>query len=167
MKQFRTYTLGRKVTLLSDHHALQYLTTKAHLGNRRLQNWALTVQDCLGEVLYVPGKDMVVPDALSRLDPTTEPEQYLAERASVKALSARDSVIQAQAADAVIAAVKAKLENDTRAGNRKGAELIGRTIAERLKEKGITRVVFDRNGFLYHGRVRAVAEAARSAGLEF
>jgi hypothetical protein len=109
MKQFRTYTLGRKVTLLSDHHALQYLTTKAHLGNRRLQNWALTVQDCLGEVLYVPGKDMVVPDALSRLDPTTEPEQYLAERASVKALSARDSVIQAQAADAVIAAVKAKL----------------------------------------------------------
>ena len=40
-------------------------------------------------------------------------------------------------------------------------------IAERLKEKGITKVVFDRNGFLYHGRVRAVAEAARSAGLEF
>jgi len=50
---------------------------------------------------------------------------------------------------------------------RKGAELIGTTIAERLKEKGITKVVFDRNGFLYHGRVRAVAEAARSAGLEF
>ena len=52
-------------------------------------------------------------------------------------------------------------------GNRKGAELVGKTIAERLKEKGITRVVFDRNGFLYHGRVRAVAEAARQAGLEF
>ena len=44
---------------------------------------------------------------------------------------------------------------------------VGQTIAERLKEKGITKVVFDRNGFLYHGRVRAVAEAARSAGLEF
>jgi len=41
------------------------------------------------------------------------------------------------------------------------------TIAERLKEKGITRVVFDRNGFLYHGRIKAVADAARSAGLEF
>jgi ribosomal protein L18 len=52
-------------------------------------------------------------------------------------------------------------------GNLKGAELVGTAIAERLKEKGITKVVFDRNGFLYHGRVRAVAEAARSAGLEF
>ena len=58
-------------------------------------------------------------------------------------------------------------EHETRGGNRKGAELIGKTIAERLKEKGITRVIFDRNGFLYHGRVRAVAEAARQAGLEF
>lgn len=64
-------------------------------------------------------------------------------------------------------AVKAKLEGESRAGNRKGAELVGRTIAERLKDKGITRVVFDRNGFLYHGRVRAVADAARAAGLEF
>ena len=63
--------------------------------------------------------------------------------------------------------VKAKLTGDTRGGNRKGAELIGKTIAERLMEKGITRVIFDRNGFLYHGRVRAVAEAARQAGLEF
>ena len=47
-------------------------------------------------------------------------------------------------------------------GNLKGAELVGTAIAERLKEKGITKVVFDRNGFLYHGRVRAVAEAART-----
>jgi large subunit ribosomal protein L18 len=45
--------------------------------------------------------------------------------------------------------------------------VVGQAIAERLKEKGITRVVFDRNGFLYHGRVRAVAEAARQAGLQF
>jgi large subunit ribosomal protein L18 len=63
--------------------------------------------------------------------------------------------------------LKGKMSPDTRAGNRKGAELVGKTIAERLKDKGITRVVFDRNGFLYHGRVRAVAEAARQAGLEF
>src|SRR4029450_6353074 len=63
--------------------------------------------------------------------------------------------------------VKATLEAGTGGGNKKGAELIGKTIAERLKEKGITRVIFDRNGFLYHGRVRAVAEAARTAGLEF
>jgi large subunit ribosomal protein L18 len=70
-------------------------------------------------------------------------------------------------ASSIDAALKAKMDAETRAGNRKGAELVGRTIAERLKEKGISRVVFDRNGFLYHGRVRAVAEAARSAGLEF
>ena len=70
-------------------------------------------------------------------------------------------------ASSVEPAVKGKLSGEARAGNRKGAELVGQTIAERLKEKGITRVVFDRNGFLYHGRVRAVAEAARSAGLEF
>jgi len=70
-------------------------------------------------------------------------------------------------ASSIESAVKDKMEKDTRAGNRKGAELVGKTIAERLKEKGITRVIFDRNGFLYHGRVRAVAEAARAAGLEF
>jgi large subunit ribosomal protein L18 len=70
-------------------------------------------------------------------------------------------------ASSIEPAVKAKLSGDLRGGNRKGAELVGQTIAERLKERGITRVVFDRNGFLYHGRVRAVAEAARTAGLEF
>ena len=71
------------------------------------------------------------------------------------------------AASSVDPGVKAKMTDEVRAGNKKGAELVGQTIAERLKEKGITRVIFDRNGFLYHGRVRAVADAARAAGLEF
>ena len=52
-------------------------------------------------------------------------------------------------------------------GNVAGARAIGKTIAERLLEKGVKQVVFDRNGFLYHGRVKAVADAAREAGLEF
>ena len=52
-------------------------------------------------------------------------------------------------------------------GNMKGAEAIGKAIAERSIEKGIKRVVFDRGGFLYHGRIRAVADAARKTGLEF
>jgi len=63
--------------------------------------------------------------------------------------------------------LKGAFEKGVRGGNLKGAEAIGRTIAERSIEKGIKRVVFDRSGFLYHGRIRAVADAARKAGLEF
>ena len=55
----------------------------------------------------------------------------------------------------------------TTGGNIAGAKEIGRLVAERAKEKGITRVVFDRGGYLYHGRVKALADAAREAGLEF
>ena len=70
-------------------------------------------------------------------------------------------------ASSIDAKVKGQMPKGVVGGNLKGAELVGTAIAERLKEKGITKVVFDRNGFLYHGRVRAVAEAARTAGLEF
>jgi large subunit ribosomal protein L18 len=63
--------------------------------------------------------------------------------------------------------VKGALPKQATGGNVEGAKAIGRTIAERLLEKGVKRVVFDRNGFLYHGRVKAVADAAREAGLEF
>jgi large subunit ribosomal protein L18 len=63
--------------------------------------------------------------------------------------------------------VKGAMDKQARGGNVAGAKAIGKTIAERLLEKGVTRVVFDRNGFLYHGRVKAVADAAREAGLEF
>ena len=70
-------------------------------------------------------------------------------------------------ASSVEPSIKASLGDGAKGGNARGAEAIGRAIAERLKEKGITRVVFDRNGFLYHGRIKAVADAARSAGLEF
>jgi large subunit ribosomal protein L18 len=64
-------------------------------------------------------------------------------------------------------AVKGSLAKNAAGGNVDGAKAIGKTIAERLIEKGVKRVVFDRNGFLYHGRVKAVADAAREAGLEF
>ena len=52
-------------------------------------------------------------------------------------------------------------------GNVAGAKAIGKLVAERAKEKGIGAVVFDRGGFLYHGRVKALADAAREAGLQF
>ena len=63
--------------------------------------------------------------------------------------------------------LKGQLADKARPGNAAGARSVGKAIAERLLAKGIKRVVFDRGGFLYHGRVRAVAEAAREAGLEF
>jgi large subunit ribosomal protein L18 len=47
------------------------------------------------------------------------------------------------------------------------ASIVGKIIGQRALEKGVARVVFDRNGFLYHGRVKAVSEGAREAGLEF
>ncbi len=51
--------------------------------------------------------------------------------------------------------------------NKAGGELVGKEIARLAKEKNISGVVFDRNGYIYHGRVKAVAEGAREAGLEF
>ena len=63
--------------------------------------------------------------------------------------------------------VKGALADGDRGGNIAGAKAVGRAIAQRLLEKGVKQVVFDRNGFLYHGRVKAVADAARDAGLEF
>jgi len=52
-------------------------------------------------------------------------------------------------------------------GNVASAKQVGKAIAERAKQKGITRIVFDRGGYIYHGRVKALADAAREAGLQF
>jgi len=71
------------------------------------------------------------------------------------------------AASTIDPGLKAAFDKKVKGGNIQGAEAIGKAIAERSIEKGIKRVVFDRSGFLYHGRIRAVADAARKAGLEF
>jgi large subunit ribosomal protein L18 len=73
--------------------------------------------------------------------------------------------------DKVLASASS-LEKDIRAqlksgGNKKAAELIGQRIAQKAKEKGIESVAFDRAGYKYHGRVKALAEAARAGGLKF
>ena len=70
-------------------------------------------------------------------------------------------------ASSIDPALKGSFAKGVAGGNLKGAEAIGAAIAQRAIEKGIKRVVFDRAGFLYHGRIRAVADAARKAGLEF
>jgi large subunit ribosomal protein L18 len=69
-------------------------------------------------------------------------------------------------------AAASSLEKDLRSSLKNGANIeaakaVGASIAARLKEKGITAVVFDRNGYVYHGRVKALADSAREAGLQF
>jgi len=69
-------------------------------------------------------------------------------------------------------ACASSMEKTLREGAKTGANIaaakaVGKLIAERAKEKGITDVVFDRGGYLYHGRVKALADAAREGGLNF
>ena len=73
----------------------------------------------------------------------------------------------ASASSTETALKKSTFSGKVRGGNKAGAEALGKLIAERLQEKGIKRVVFDRGGNLYHGRIKAVADSARAAGLEF
>ena len=77
-------------------------------------------------------------------------------------------VIDDSKGETLISASTTEKELRGRSGkNIDAAKEIGKLIAERAKEKGITRVVFDRGGYIYHGRVKNLAEAAREAGLEF
>ena len=74
--------------------------------------------------------------------------------------------------EASVLASGSSLETDVRGqvkytGNVEAAKMVGKLVAERAKEKGVSKVAFDRSGFRYHGRVRALADAAREAGLEF
>jgi large subunit ribosomal protein L18 len=67
----------------------------------------------------------------------------------------------------IVAAASTEKDLKGKGGNVDGAKQIGQAVAERAKSKGVTKVVFDRGGYLYHGRVKALADAARAAGLEF
>jgi large subunit ribosomal protein L18 len=75
-------------------------------------------------------------------------------------------IIDDEAGNTLVAcsSMQLKLENG---GNIEAAKAVGTEIANLAKAKGIEKVVFDRGGYLYHGRVKALAEAAREAGLEF
>jgi len=68
------------------------------------------------------------------------------------------------AASTLDESIKGKIKNG---GNKEAAREVGKLIAEKALEKGIKQVVFDRGGYLYHGRIKELAEAAREAGLEF
>ena len=71
------------------------------------------------------------------------------------------------AASSIEPTVRAAFDKETGGGNVAGAKAVGKVVAERLIASGVKSVVFDRGGFLYHGRVQAMAEAVREAGLRF
>lgn len=68
------------------------------------------------------------------------------------------------AASSLSPELKGKIANG---GNKEAASAVGTLVAQKALEKGISKVVFDRGGYIYHGRVKALADAAREAGLEF
>jgi len=76
-------------------------------------------------------------------------------------------VIDDTAGRTLAAASSVDKDARTNGGNVAAAKAIGKLVAQRAKEKGIASVVFDRGGYRYHGRVKALADAAREAGLEF
>ena len=76
-------------------------------------------------------------------------------------------VIDDAAGTTLVSASSVDKGGKTNGGNVAAAKAIGKLVAERAKEKGVTRGVFDRGGYQYHGRVKALADAAREAGLEF
>jgi large subunit ribosomal protein L18 len=94
----------------------------------------------------------------------TEVRPRLAVFRSVKHIYAQ--VIDDAKGHTVVAA-SSNEKNGGNGGNVAGAKAIGKLVAERAQDKGIKAVVFDRGGYQYHGRVKALAEAARQAGLEF
>jgi len=78
-------------------------------------------------------------------------------------------VIDDQKGQTIVSANSAEGKKGERrtGGNVAAAKQVGKTIAERAKAKGVSKVVFDRGGYLYHGRIKALADAAREAGLQF
>jgi large subunit ribosomal protein L18 len=67
----------------------------------------------------------------------------------------------------LVSASSVDKDGKTNGGNVAAAKAIGKLVAERAKDKGVKQVVFDRGGYAFHGRVKALADAARAAGLEF
>jgi len=76
-------------------------------------------------------------------------------------------VIDDDQGQTLVSASSVDKDAKTNGGNVAAAKTIGQLVAERAKDKGITRVVFDRGGYRYHGRVKALADAARAKGLQF
>jgi len=112
----------------------------------------------------------------SRLRQAQQARARIAEQRAVRLTVHRSNLhIYAQVIDASgskVIASASSLDKELRGqvpngGNVKAAAVVGKRIAEKAREKGIEKVAFDRAGYRYHGRVKALAEAAREAGLKF
>ena len=112
----------------------------------------------------------------SRLRRARQTRARIAQQSAVRLTVHRSNLhIYAQVIDASgskVIASASTLDKDVRAqlpngGNVKAAAMVGKRIAEKAREKGVEAVAFDRAGYKYHGRVKALAEAAREAGLKF
>ena len=98
----------------------------------------------------------------SKVSGTTE-RPRLAVKKSLKYIYAQ--VIDDSTGKTVVSA--SSKESDAKGSNSAAAKAVGALIAKKAKEQGVTRVVFDRGGYLYHGNIKALADAARENGLEF
>ena len=112
---------------------------------------------------------------LARTRRSRQTRRKIAELGAVRLLVHRSNThmyAQVIDADAKVLATASTLEAEVRkslknGGNTEAASLVGKRIAEKAKAAGVTQVAFDRSGFKYHGRVKALADAAREAGLKF
>ncbi len=112
----------------------------------------------------------------ARIRRATKPRRKIAELGATRLVVHRTprhvyaQVIASNGSEVIAAAStveKAIREQVKYTGNTEAAAVVGKLVAERAIEKGVTAVAFDRSGFQYHGRVAALAEAAREAGLKF
>jgi large subunit ribosomal protein L18 len=125
---------------------------------------------------WEPTGEGMIDKRQSRLRRARQTRARIAEQRAVRLTVHRSNLhIYAQVIDASGSSVIASastLDKELRAqmpngGNVKAAALVGQRIAQKAREKGIEKVAFDRSGYKYHGRVKALAEAAREAGLKF
>jgi large subunit ribosomal protein L18 len=106
-----------------------------------------------------------VRDRIRRKVSGTTERPRLAVFKSLKHLYAQ--VIDDATGKTIVSASSRDKDSSTRGANAAAAKALGALIAKKAKDKGITRVVFDRGGYLYHGNIKALADAARENGLEF
>jgi large subunit ribosomal protein L18 len=95
----------------------------------------------------------------------TQERPRLAVFRSLKGIYAQ--VIDDATGNTIVSASSLEKDAGTKGSNAAAAKAVGALIAKKAKDKGITRVVFDRGGYLYHGNIKALADAARENGLEF